>query len=189
MRAPRIRATAVLLLRFALPVCLVAASCVAVLGLFRDVSQPATRAASEPAPSLRLGTGSSSPTPLPTPTPAPTPAPLPISSPSPEPLTAPVEIFNASGVTGLATRTAAALRRRGITVASIGNLSTAPQPQAGTAVYYPPGARSQAQTLAHLSGALTVSPAPDGLASAGTLVLVLTDADSAAAAALTSYVP
>ncbi len=187
MRATRIRAAALLLLRFALPVCVLAASCVAVFGLFRDVSQPAAQAASEPAPSLRLGSGSGAASPSPVPSPSPSRSPAPAAS--PEPLTAPVEIFNASGVTGLATRTAAQLRLRGITVAAIGNLTAAPQPAAGTAVYYPPGSRSQAQTLAHLLGAETIAPAPNGFGSAGTLVLVLTVAKSAASAALTSNVP
>jgi hypothetical protein len=109
--------------------------------------------------------------------------------PAPEPLTAPVEVFNASGITGLATRTAAALRQHGINVALIGNLSAAPLPGAGTAVYYAPGISGQAQTLARLSGVATVAPAPAGLGPAGTLVLVLTDAKPAAGAALTGYVP
>jgi hypothetical protein len=125
-----------------------------------------------------------------TPTPAPTASPTraaPVAA--AEPVTASVEVFNASGVSGLAGRTAEALRLRGIHVASIGNLDPAPAPVAAMAVYYPPGIRGQAQTLARVSGAVTIAPAPTGLASPGTLVLVLTDARSAAVAALTSYVP
>jgi LytR cell envelope-related transcriptional attenuator len=187
MRGTRVPAAALRLLRYALPVCLVAASIVAAMGLFRVVGRPATEPLSQQAPSLHLGAspGAASPpvalpTPTPTPTPSPTPRPRPLA-----PLTAPVAVFNASGVSGLAGRTAAALRLRGVNVASIGNLSQALRP-AGTAVYYPPGIRSQAQTLAKLSGATTVSPAPEWLAAAGTLVLVLTDSESALAAATTT---
>jgi hypothetical protein len=89
-------------------------------------------------------------------------------------------VYNASGVSGLAGRTAALLRLRGVNVASIGNLSTALEPSAGTAVYYAPGIRSQAEALANLVGVADISPAPAGLSSAGTLVLVLTDPQSAA---------
>jgi LytR cell envelope-related transcriptional attenuator len=169
MRRFRIPAAALLLLRIALPLCVVAASCVAAFGLFRDVSKTATQPASQSSPSLRLGAG-----------------------PASEPLTAPVEVFNASGVSGLAERTAEALRLRGVDVAKVANLDPASQHNAGLAVYYPSGIRAQAQTLARVSGAATVAPAPSELAaltSAGTLVLVLTDARSAAVAALTSYVP
>ena len=166
MRGIRIPAAALLLLRLVLPVCVIAASCVAAFGLFRDVSKTATQAASQSAPSLRLGTTAAS-----------------------EPLTAPVEVFNASGVSGLAERTAQALRLRGVNVAKVGNLDPASQQTTGLAVYYPAGIRGQAQTLARVSGAATIAPAPTGLTSAGTLVLVLTDARSAAVAALTSYVP
>ena len=185
MRGTRIAAAAVRLLRYALPVCLVAASVVAAMGLFRVVGRPATEPLSQQAPSLRLGTSRLTPpraTPTPSPTPRPTPRPSPLT-----PLTAPVVVFNASGVSGLAGRTAAALRLHGVNVASIGNLSQAAlRPAAGTAVYYPPGIRSQAQTLAKLSGAATISPAPEWMASAGTLVLVLTDPQSDTAAAVST---
>jgi hypothetical protein len=169
MRRFRVPAAALLLLRIALPVCVIAASCVAAFGLFRDVSKTETQAVSQSAPSLRLG-----------------------ATPASEPLTAPVEVFNASGVSGLAERTAEALRLRGVDVAKVGNLAPASQQTAGLAVYYPSGIRGQAQTLARVSGAATITPAPSeltALTSAGTLVLVLTDARSAAVAALISHVP
>jgi hypothetical protein len=190
MRGTRVPAAALRLLRYALPVCLVAASVIAALGLFRVVGHPATEPLSQQAPSLRLGASSrasSRSIAAPTPTPGPTPRPSPLT-----PLTAPVVVFNASGVSGLAGRTAAALRLDGVNVASIANLSQALRPAAGPAVYYPPGIRSQAQTLAKLSGAATISPAPEWLTAAGTLVLVLTDPPSAAVAAastLSRHVP
>ncbi len=181
MRASRIPGAALRLLRYLLPVCLVAASVVAAMGLFRVVGRPATEPLSQQAPSLHLGASTGAfvpaaaiPTPSPAATPSPSPRPIPKASPL-APLTAPVVVFNASGVSGLAGRTAAALRQHGVNVASIGNLSSPPQPEAGTAVYYAPALRSQAQTLARLSGAATISPAPTGLGSAGTLVLVLTN--------------
>ncbi len=182
MRGTRVPAAAILMLRLLLPACLVAATCVAAFGLFHVVSRPANQPASEQAPSLRLGAGRTVTTAPPTPAapPKPTPRPTPLA-----PLTAPVAVFNASGVTGLAGRTATALRLRGVNVASIGNLSAARRPAIGPAVYYPPGIRSQAQTLARLSGAATIAPAPAGLGAAGTLVLVLTDSESA----LARYVP
>ena len=178
MRGIRVPAAALRLLRYVLPACLVAATVVAAIGLFRVVSRPATQPLSQTVPSLHLGAspGAWAPaaamaTPRPTrPTraagPAPRPAPL-------TPLTAPVVVFNASGVSGLAGRTATALRLRGVNVASIGNLSSPPAPAVGTAVYYAPGIRNQARTLAELSGAATISPAPAWLGTAGTLVLVL----------------
>jgi ABC-type phosphate/phosphonate transport system substrate-binding protein len=189
MRRFRIPAAALLLLRVALPVCVITASCVAAFGLFRDVSKTAPQAASQPAPSLRLGAGPGSPA-----APSAPPA-TPVAAPASEPLTAPVEVFNASGVSGLAERTAEALRLRGVDVAKVGNLAAhmqrhpASQQTAGLAVYYPSGIRGQAQTLARVSGAATIAPAPSELTSAGTLVLVLTDARAAAVAALISYVP
>lgn len=202
MRGTRVPAAALRLLRYALPACLVAATVVAALGLFRVVGRTATEPLSQQAPSLRLGasSGASSrtiaapaPAPTPTSTPTPTPTPSPTPRPSPlTPLTAPVVVFNASGVAGLAGQAAAALRLDGVNVASIGNLSQALRPAAGPAVYYPPGIRSQAQTLAKLSGAATISPAPEWLTAAGTLVLVLTDPPPAAAAAastLSRHVP
>jgi hypothetical protein len=188
VRGFRIPAAALVLLRFALPLCVIAASCVAAFGLFRDVSTTPEQAAAQSAPSLRLGTGTRTSVPVPTPTPSPSPAAAPSTAAS-EPLTAPVEVFNASGVSGLAGRTAEALRLRGIQVTSVGDLAAASQAAAGMAVFYPPGIRGQAQMLARVSGAVTVAPAPSGLTSAGTLVLVLTDARSAAVTALTSYVP
>ena len=161
-----------------------AASCVAISGLFRVVN-PATEATAQQAPSLNLGSGSPTPSPSPSPSSSPSPAAPP---PTGVPLTAPVEVINASGVTGLGSRTAAQLRARGVTVTAISSLS-APL-AAGAAVYYSPGStREQAQALAQLTGAATISPAPAGLGSAGTLVLVLNDADTAVATALTSHVP
>ncbi|HEX4017281.1 MAG TPA: LytR C-terminal domain-containing protein [Frankiaceae bacterium] len=202
MRGIRVPAAALRLLRYALPVCLVAASVIAAMGLFRVVGRPVTQPPSQQAQSLHLGASagaSSRPIPVPTPAATPTPAQRPAATPSPAvpltPLTAPVVVFNATGVSGLAGRTATALRLRGVNVASIGNLSSAPQPAAGMAVYYAPGIRSQAQTLAEISGAATISPAPEGLGLAGTLVLVLTNPDSAgsqaavAAAPVTRYAP
>jgi LytR cell envelope-related transcriptional attenuator len=86
--------------------------------------------------------------------------------------------MNASGVTGLAGRTATLLRARGVSVAAVGNLNTSDSTQRPSTrtVFYPPGGRGQAQTLAVLSDAPAVAPAPGWLPTAGKLVLVLTDA-------------
>jgi hypothetical protein len=193
MRGTRLPAAALRLLRYVLPACVVAASVVAALGLFRVVGSPGVEPLSQQAPSLRLGVApraTSGPIRAPTPTASPTPRLTPRPSPLARltPLTAPVVVFNASNVTGLAGRTAAALRLHGVKVASIGNLDTSLRPTAGTAVYYPPGIRGQAQTLAKLSGAATISPAPAWLGAAGTLVLVLTDPQAASAAAASTLV-
>ena len=163
---------------------MLAATIVAVQGLFRVVGAPAAQPVSEQSPSLQLGVaGTAKVAPvvvLPTPIPTPTPTPSPSSSPPPklkpvaEPLTQPVVVINATAITGLAGRTAALLRQRGVTVASIGNLGAADRPSRPT-VFYPPGGLGQAETLASLSHAPTVAPAPGWLRSGGRLVLVITD--------------
>jgi hypothetical protein len=84
-----------------------------------------------------------------------------------------VVVVNASNITGLAGRTAQQLRRRGISVASIGNLAAYARPSART-VFYPPGDRDQARLLATLADAPAVAPAPTWLAQGGRLVLVVT---------------
>ena len=90
------------------------------------------------------------------------------------PVTSAVDVVNATDVTGLAGRTASALRAHGVVVASIGNLRAALRPEAGT-VFYPPGRSSQARTLASLAGAPVVAPTPTWFAARGRLVLVVTD--------------
>ncbi|HEX4429712.1 MAG TPA: LytR C-terminal domain-containing protein [Frankiaceae bacterium] len=189
MRGSPVPAAALRLLRYALPLCLVAASVIAVLGLLRVVGRPATEPLSQQVPSLDLGASSRASVP---PIARPSPTAIPRAAPTPlAPLTAPVAVFNATGVSGLAGRTAAALRLRGVNVAAIGNLTQDLRP-AATAVYYPPGIRGQAQTLAKLSGAATISPAPAGLGATGTLVLVLTNPRPTAASAsstLSRHVP
>ncbi len=169
-----------------LPLCLLAATTVAVVGLFRVVGQPAASPVSQQSPSLKLGAAadqavvplagapdSTRPAAHPT-----RPAPTHVTAPATvQPVTKPVVVMNASGITGLAGRTATLLRERGVSVAAIGNLS----PTAGTqrpamrTVFYPPGGRGQAQTLAALSDAPAVAPAPQWLQPAGKLVLVLAD--------------
>ncbi len=81
--------------------------------------------------------------------------------------------MNASGITGLASRTAIALRQRGVSVASVSNLPSSVRPHVGT-VFYPAGERAQGQLLASISGASAVEPAPAWLPAGGTLVLVVT---------------
>jgi hypothetical protein len=167
---------AIRLLHLLLPLCLLAAAGVAVQGLFRVVRQPQAQPLSEQTPSLRLGGVSASPAPLPAAAAAPTPLPTPRPAPSPATaprLTSPVVVVNASDITGLAGRTAQELRRHGISVASIGNLTAYERPSAGT-VFYPPGDRDQARLLATLADAPAVAPAPGWLVQGGKLVLVVT---------------
>lgn len=162
-------------LQLVLPVCLLAAATVAVLGLFRVVSRPATQPVSQQSPTLRLG-GAARSTAMPLPSAELRPvAAAPRPTPEPARLTSQVMVVNASTVKGLAGRTAAALRRRGVIVASIGNLDVAARPVIRT-VFYPPGDRGQARTLASISGAAVVAPAPRWLQPDGKLVLVVTDA-------------
>jgi hypothetical protein len=89
-----------------------------------------------------------------------------------ERLTSAVDVVNASGISGLASRTALVLRSRGVTIAAIGNLAAAVRPGTRT-VFYPPGERGQAQALATLADAPTVAPAPSWLQPGGKLVLVV----------------
>jgi hypothetical protein len=169
-----------------LPLCVVAASIVAVQGLFRVVGQPTAPLASQQSPLLDLAAGAAgapdrpaiapaSPRPSPTQLPRPPPATRATTS---EHVSRPVAVLNASDITGLAERTAVMLRLRGVRVASVGNLSPAQRPSTPT-VYYPPGGRGQAQALATLTGAKAVAPAPGWLPPDGRLVLVVTDASTA----------
>lgn len=165
------------------------------MGLFRVVSQPAASPVSEQSPSLKLGAAGAgakggavvAPFAARTKTPSPAakatrPAQSPAGAaaaaqPVTKPITGPVVVVNASGITGLAGRTATLLRERGVSVAAIGNLNPAAGQRPTTrTVFYPPGGRGQAQTLAILSDAPAVAPAPHWLQTAGRLVLVLTDA-------------
>jgi LytR cell envelope-related transcriptional attenuator len=175
------------LLRLLLPLCLLGATSIAVAGLFRVVGQPTASSVSQQSTSLKLGTagadanavplavgGRSTP---PSSEPA-SPTHAPAAAATAQPVTKPVVVMNASGISGLAGRTADLLRERGVSVTAIGNLSTtdnAQRPLMRT-VFYPPGGRGQAQTLAVLSDAPAVVPAPGWLQPAGKLVLVLTAA-------------
>ncbi len=174
---PHLHPAAARLLRWVLPLCLLAAAAVAGQGLYRVVGTPAA-AVTTGAPSLSLGSGSGAGTAsLPPRTPAPSPATSQGTTRTgpPEPVTKPVVVINASNVTGLAGRTATLLRQRGVSVAAIGNLAAAQRPAIRT-VYYPPGGRGQARTLAALTGASAVAPAPQWLGAHGRLVLVVTGA-------------
>ncbi len=187
-RWPIWQGRAIRLLRLALPVCLVAAALVAGQGLLRVVGRPAASPSTPAAPSLELGSKVADSTALaahvPSPAPArpsPTPAPVtrkPAPAPVPVVVSQPVAVFNASRVSGLARRTAAALREHGITVAAIGNLELAHRPGAGT-VFYAPGQSGQARVLASVAGAAAVAPAPGWLRTQGRLVLVVTDTNPA----------
>jgi hypothetical protein len=173
------------LLRLLLPLCLLGAAAVAVAGLFRVVGQPSASPDTAQSPSLRLGAAGAGAGAVPVaaatkaapPLPRPTQAP-PAAASTALPVTKPVVVMNASGISGLAGRTATLLRERGVSVAAIGNLSTSggTQRPSTRTVFYPPGGRGQAQTLAVLSDAPAVAPAPEWLQTAGKLVLVLTDA-------------
>jgi hypothetical protein len=171
-----LRRAAIRLLHLLLPLCLLAAAGVAVQGLFRVERQPQAQPFSEQTPSLRLGGGPTGTAPLPAAAAVPGPSPTapPARSPSAAArLTSAVVVVNASNVTGLAGRTAEELRRRGISVASIGNLTAYERPSSRT-VFYPPGDRDQARLLATLADAPAVAPAPMWLAPGGRLVLVVT---------------
>jgi hypothetical protein len=179
---PPWRARAVRLLRLALPLCLIAAALVAGQGLLRVVGRPAAGPSGSATPSLELGRKAADSTPLnqaapaaiPTPTPAPTPfRPEAASTPIATMVTQPVAVFNASAVSGLARRTAAQLRARGISVTAIGNVAQAHRP-GGRTVFYAPGQSVPARALATLTGA-AAAPAPSWLEAKGRLVLVLTD--------------
>ena len=179
-----VRAAAAWLLRMLLPVCVLAATVVAVMGLLRVGGQPAATPVSQDSPSLRLGAAGGGTDDAPNvvppaavPTRTPSPAPATPQAPAPEPVTKSVVVINASAISGLAGRTANALRLRGVSVAAVGNLSAARRPVTRT-VFYPPGGLAQAQTLATLTDAPSVAPAPGWLPPDGKLVLVVTDSSS-----------
>jgi hypothetical protein len=146
------------------------------MGLLRVVGRSSEPSLSQTAVSLTLG-GAGQPTaPTPVPTPMSTPKVLKPAVPSPTrrvPVTSPVAVINASGIQGLAARAAALLRTKGVTVATVGNLTGARKPFEGT-IYFPPGLEAQAHTLAGLSGISAVAAAPTWLPADGRLVLVVT---------------
>ena len=148
------------------------------LGLLRVIGRSSTPAASDAAVSLTLGaSGKPAAEPKPvtsdsTTQPAPTPAPVAVTS--------PVAILNASSVRGLASRTAALLRKQGVVVAAVDNLTGGQKPDVRT-VFYPPGEQAQAQALADLSGTSQVAPAPGWIPADGRLVLVLTEPSTTSA--------
>jgi hypothetical protein len=161
-------------LRYLLPLCLLAAAVVASQGLLRVISRTNAPAVSQSTVSLTLGASDESAArPADNPKPVP-PRPSPAATPAPVPVTSPVAIFNASDIPGLATHTAAFLREQGVVVASVDNLPGSQKPALQT-VFYSPGQEAQARTLANLSGAPEVAPAPDWIPADGRLVLVLTD--------------
>lgn len=175
------------LLRILLPLCLLAGTAVAVKGLVRVVGARQATPVTDHAASLRLGTAAAGqrPVTLPRPpAPAPqqtTPIPKQPTLKAPVPVTRPVDVVNASDIRGLATRTATVLRARGVTVASVGNLSPAQPGSPGDSptrptVFYPPGDDLQARSLATMAHAPVVAPAPAWLPSQGRLVLVVTAA-------------
>jgi hypothetical protein len=187
------------LLRILLPLCLLAGTAVAVQGLVRVVGTGQAAPVADRSASLRLGTAGAgrhpvtlphSPAPAPQQTARPAPAgaapPTPAVPVTPVPVTPvqvtrPVDIVNASDIRGLATRTAAVLRARGVPVASVGNLTPAQHEWRGDGptrptVFYPPGDDLQARTLATMAHAPVVAPAPRWLPSQGRLVLVVTAA-------------
>jgi hypothetical protein len=151
------------------------------MGLWRVIGRSSTPALSQAAVSLTLGApGKTADVPpakaLPTPTPVVTVNPASV----PVPVTSPVAIFNASTVRGLASRTAALLRQKGVHVEAVDNLQAAQRPYQGT-VFYPPGQKAQAAALANLSGASAVQPAPNWIPADGRLVLVVTDPSTTSA--------
>ena len=160
---------------------MVAATVVAGMGLLRVIDRTNQPSLSQTAVSLTLG-GPGRPTPTPPITPSPTPA----SSASPTPVTSPVAVFNASSISGLATRTAALLRERGVTIDAVANLAGSQKLAEGT-VFYPPGQAAQARTLAHLIGAPAVAPAPSWIQANGRLVLVVTDSSTNIASTLPTH--
>jgi hypothetical protein len=184
----RLGLTATRFLRYLLPLCLVAATAVAGMGLWRVVGRTSTPSFSQAAVSLTLGApgkttadaSAAATAANPVPKPSLVASPAPVASPKPVPVTSPVAILNASAIHGLAARLAALLREKGVVVASVDNLRSAHKPGQGT-VFYPPGQEDQAQTLASLSGAPAVAPAPDWIAANGRLVLVVTDSSTTSA--------
>ena len=159
------------------------------MGLWRVVSRSNEPAVAQTAVSLTLGgpgplaaAPTSSPTTAPTASPTSTPSAAAAPAPRPVPVTSPVAIFNASNTRGLATRTAALLRARGVAVAAVANLSGTRKPFEGT-VFYAPGLEAQARTLAGLIGAPAVAPAPDWIPADGRLVLVVTGPSTTSASA------
>ena len=174
------------LLRLLLPLCLVIATAVAVQGLWRVLGRTTESAPTQQAVSLQLGAaGSDRPSAADRPVAAPPePTRAAANRPSttasriptrPVAVTAAVDVINASGISGLARRTATDLRSKGITVASVGNLTTEAGKPAARTVYYPPGAAPQARALASLADAAVVAPAPTGIDPHGKLVLVVTE--------------
>ena len=169
------------LLRLLLPLCLVIATAVAVQGLWRVLGRTTESAPAQQAVSLQLGAASAADRPVASP---PEPTRAAANRPStaasriparPVAVTTAVDVVNASGISGLARRTATDLRAKGITVASVGNLTTGAGKPAARTVYYPPGAAPQARALASLAGAAVVAPAPTGIDPHGKLVLVVTE--------------
>jgi hypothetical protein len=165
------------LLRYLLPFCLVAATVVAGMGLLRVIGRSSEPTPSQTAVALTLGGPAQS---VPSRFPA-TPFPAAVSAspsasptPRPVPVTSSVAVLNASTIRGLATRAAALLREKGVTVAAIANLSGTQKPTEGT-VFYAPGLEAQARALAGLLGGPAVAPAPDWIPADGKLVLVVTD--------------
>ncbi len=175
------------LLRLLLPLCLVIATAVAVQGLWRVLGRTTETAPTQQAVSLELGASSAADRPAAADEPAAAPleptraaAGRPSTTASrvptrPVAVTAAVDVVNASGISGLARRAATDLRAKGITVASVGNLTTGTGKPAARTVYYPPGAAPQARALARLAGAAVVAPAPTGIDPHGKLVLVVTE--------------
>lgn len=98
----------------------------------------------------------------------------------PAPVTSPVAVFNASTVHGLASRAAALLRAKGLVVVAVDNLGGIQKPTLPT-VFYAPGQQAQAHTLAALTGARAVTPAPAWIRADGRLVLVVTDSSTISA--------
>ena len=173
------------LLRLLLPLCLVVATAVAVQGLWRVLGRTTGSAPTQQAVSLQLGASSAADRPAvaaaspPEPTRAAANGPRTTATHTPARpvgVTAAVDVVNASGISGLARRTATDLRAKGVTVASVGNLrpTGSGKPTART-VYYPPGAAPQARALARLADAAVVAPAPTGIDPHGKLVLVVTE--------------
>jgi hypothetical protein len=169
----RLGSTATRLLHYLLPLCLLAAAVVASQGLLHVISRTSPPAVSSSTVSLTLGAaGEPAARPVDSPKPV-TPKRSPAATPIPVAVTSPVAIFNASDVRGLATHIAAFLREQGVVVTSVDNLTGGQKPALQT-VFYSPGQQAQARTLANLSGAAEVAPAPDWIPAAGRLVLVLT---------------
>ena len=180
----RLGSTATRLLRYLLPICLVAATLVAGMGLLRVIGRTSQPALSQAAVSLTLGgPGQSGAAAIPTTRPPAMASPTATPTPKPVPVTSSVAVFNASTISGLASRAAAWLREKGVAVAAVANLLGNQRPHEGT-VFYAPDLEAQAHALADLIGAPAVAPAPDWLPAGGRLVLVVTDSSTLGAAAV-----